>query len=315
MKISIIIPSKNGLHHLKECLPSVLAAINNAKQDIEVIVVDDNSADNTFGQLPSLFPQVKCIQNPRAGICSARNQGVLHSAGIWLLFLDNDVFLEETFFQTLVKYFQPDVFCVACAGYPVHPAFEGQQLDGIKLLSWKRGFPRFTYNIFEPLPGVCPSWGVQGAYFACNREQFEQLNGFDELFSPYMLEESDFVYRGLKRGWQVVYAADTQPRHKCGGTINSKKNKRTQYLSLRNRILFVWKNIHSRPMFLSHLGWLLLKPNFKLWRECVGMLPQIKSRRAQEKKAAVVSDEALFGAAQNFADKARAAQKLPKKQS
>lgn len=297
MKLSVIIPSKNGLRHLKDCLPSVLQARANTPQDVEIIVVDDNSADGTVQEVPLLFPEVKCVQNPKQGICSARNYGVLHSSGSWLCFLDNDVFVEETFFQTLIKYFQEDIFCIACAGYPAFPSFQGQQLDGIKLFSWKRGFPRFTNNIFnnalKPSP-YYPSWGVQGAYFVCNRTKFEALNGFDEILDPYMLEESDFAYRGLKRGWKIIYAPDTKPRHKCGGTINSKKNAYTQFLSKRNRILFVWKNIHSRKMLVSHLLWLLLRPNFQAIKECLRLLPQIKQKRAEERTAMKVTDEILF---------------------
>lgn len=242
MKISVVIPSKNGLHHLKDCLPSVLQAVANSPQETEVIIVDDNSTDNTFQEISALFSQVKCIKNSKQGICSARNYGVLHSTGSWLCFLDNDVFLEETFFQTLNKYLHSDIFCIACAGYPAQPAFNGQQLDGIKLFTWKHGFPRFTNNIlnnFLQPSKKYQSWGVQGAYFVCNRTRFEKLNGFDEMLDPYMLEESDFAYRGLKRGWKIIYAADTHPKHKCGGTINSKKNKYSQYLSSRNRILFM----------------------------------------------------------------------------
>jgi len=303
MKLSVIIPSKNGIHHLQDCLPSVLKAVKNLEQPAEVIIVDDNSTDNTFEEITHRFSEVKCVKNPKKGICSARNYGVLHSKGDWLVFLDNDVFLEDTFFQTLIKHIHPNIFCIACAGYPAFPAFKGQQLDGIKLLTWRRGVPRFTHNILNKqleASSEYPSWGVQGAYFACKRDKFEKLNGFDEILDPYMLEESDFAYRGLKRGWRIVYAQDTRPKHKCGGTINSKKNKYSQYLSKRNCILFVWKNIHSYPLLISNICWMLLKPNFKLWKECLALLPQINKRRALEKKEAVVSDKTIFNSVHDF---------------
>lgn len=63
--------------------------------------------------------------------------------------------------------------------------------------------------------------------------------GFDEIFEPYMLEETDMVDRGLKRGWKIVYAPDTKPLHKCGGTIDSKKiNIRNFFLNGTESYLF-----------------------------------------------------------------------------
>ena len=190
MKISIIIPSKNGLHHLKECLPSVINAAAKAPFETEIVVVDDKSNDNTFEALPQIYSQIKFLKNPKQGICSARNFAVKNSSGNWLLFVDNDVFLEEDFFLKTVKYLQDDIFCISCCGYLA--AEPNQQLDGIKLISWKRGFPRFTGNIYNTNlkeGKLYPCFGVQGAYFFCKREKFLQLNGYDEdLFEPYLLD-------------------------------------------------------------------------------------------------------------------------------
>lgn len=112
MKISVIIPSKNGLHNLQDCLPSVIKATTKASFETEIIVVDDNSRDGTIETLPPLFSKVKFVKNPKIGVCSARNFAVKNSSGNWLLFIDNDVFLEEDFFIKTKKYLQDDIFCV-----------------------------------------------------------------------------------------------------------------------------------------------------------------------------------------------------------
>ncbi len=296
-QISVIIPSKNGLNHLQDCLPSVIKAAAKAPLKTEIIVVDDNSTDNTLDKLPKQFSEVKFIKNPKQGVCSARNFGVENSSGTWLLFIDNDVFLEEDFFIKAEKYLKDDIFCVACCGY--WAADPTKQLDGIKLLSWKRGFMRFTGNILNPDLNInkqdYPSFGVQGAYFFCKREKFLNLNGFDEdLFDPYLLEETDFMYRGLKRGWKIIYAPDTKPLHKCGGTIQSKVSKRTQFLSRRNRMIFVWKNITSKRLLFSHFIWLILRPEFKVLKEVWKMRKTIKEKRLTEAQYIKVNDLELL---------------------
>lgn len=308
MEIAVIIPSKNGINHLKECLPTVVKATLQAPFPVHITIVDDNSTDKTVEMLPSLFPEVVFLRNPNKGVSSARNWGVKNTPCDWICFLDNDVFLDENFFNTVQKYLKQDVFCVACAGYTAYPKVSGalEQNDGIKLLDWKRGFPRFTSNVYNKnlsLQQEYLSWGVQGAYFFCNRGKFEQLTGFDEILDPYMLEESDLAYRGLKRGWKIVYAPDTKPRHKCGGTINSKKNKYTQFLSKRNRVLFVWKNITSKYLLISHIFWLLLRPDIRILRTILTAWPDIKKKRAIEKKEQVVTDETLFKQSKQFVQK------------
>ena len=305
MKIGVVIASKNGFHHLQDCLPTVVAAAKKSTVPVHVTVVDDHSSDGTLTKAPALFPQVTFLGNPQTGACSARNFGVKHTPCDWICFLDNDVFVEEDFFNTVQKYLNAGVFCVACAGYAAYPRQPGawEQLDGVKLLGWKKGFPRFTRNVYnDSLPDMAeyPSWGVQGAYFFCQRDYFDRLGGFDELLDPYMLEETDLVYRGLKRGWKVVYAPDTKPRHKCGGTINSKKSARTQFLSKRNRTWFVWKNVHDTPLLWAH--WLRFIFSFspRLWKECHKGYKACRQALLREISAAQKTDRELWEESRAF---------------
>lgn len=92
MQIDVVIASKNGFKHLKECLPTVVAAARNFRGTAQIIVVDDNSQDETLQMGPALFPAITFVKNPKSGVCSARNFGARQSKGTWLCFLDNDVF-------------------------------------------------------------------------------------------------------------------------------------------------------------------------------------------------------------------------------
>lgn len=305
MRISVVIPSKNGLHHLKECLPTVIKAVQKYGTRVRIVVVDDNSSDGTLQQAPLLFPEVTFLQNPHRGACSARNFGVNKFPCDWICFLDNDVFVDEDFFSTAEKYLCPDVFCVTCAGYAAYPKEPGawEQLDGVKLLEYKSGFLRFTKNIYNrdlPVQEEYPSWGVQGAYFFCNRKNFDELGGFDEILDPYLLEETDLAYRGLKRGWKIIYAPDTRLKHKCGGTINSKKSKFTQFLSKRNRILFMWKNVQAGSLrFASWMRlWTSCSP--RLWKECLRRRWALRTQEREDARLAVVSDRALLEQSSSF---------------
>jgi glycosyltransferase involved in cell wall biosynthesis len=87
-EISIIIPTRNrsGLLAL-----SLLSAQRQRHVDLEVIVVDDGSADDTPGMLRRLAPPVRVIRHDRAqGVSAARNHGIAEAQGEWVAFLDDD---------------------------------------------------------------------------------------------------------------------------------------------------------------------------------------------------------------------------------
>lgn len=306
MIISVIIPSKNGIQHLRECLPTVVSAARSCRHTVNITVVDDCSDTGIRESLAKDFPGVNFLRTTpeRKGACAARNIGVAASACDWISFLDNDVFVDPDFFNKAAKYLTGDIFCLTCAGYTAFPKQPGalEQLDGLKLLEWRKGCFRFTSNIMNK--DLKPAekyyaYGAQGAYFFCRRKNFDELGGYDEkIFSPYLLEETDLIYRGLKRGWKIGYAPDTEPRHKCGGTIQSKTNPYTKFLSKRNRVLFVWKNATDKKLIAYSIIWLLLSLNIKVILSCLKMINEVKAARKREQPLAKVSDTDLLKASE-----------------
>ena len=88
-KVSIIIPMYNSEKYILDCLNSI---INQTYRNIEVIVVDDCSTDNSVKLVKSLKDErIKLIkQKKNKGVSKARNKGVYNSTGSYLCFLDSD---------------------------------------------------------------------------------------------------------------------------------------------------------------------------------------------------------------------------------
>ena len=85
-KVSVIIPNYNYGYFLRQAIESVLSQ---TYSNIEVIVVDDGSTDETWEVLAK-FPQVKVLRQNREGVSVARNRGVAAASGVYLAFLDSD---------------------------------------------------------------------------------------------------------------------------------------------------------------------------------------------------------------------------------
>lgn len=87
MKVSVVIPTYNRAAYLKATLESVLAQ---TYKDIEVIVVDDSSTDETARIVSSFGSKVKYILQDNRERGAARNNGIRNSAGDYIAFLDSD---------------------------------------------------------------------------------------------------------------------------------------------------------------------------------------------------------------------------------
>ncbi len=90
MKFSIIIPVYNRENTITTCVEGVL---NTDFQDFEVILINDGSSDDSLivcQQLAAKYPRVQVITQSNEGVSAARNIGISHSKGEYLLFVDSD---------------------------------------------------------------------------------------------------------------------------------------------------------------------------------------------------------------------------------
>lgn len=99
-RVSVIIPTYNRADLIERSIESVLAQ---TYQDVEIIVVDDGSTDDTRQVVTSYGDRVGYIFQQRAGASAARNLGVLNSSGEYLMFLDSDDTIEATAIEKLAR--------------------------------------------------------------------------------------------------------------------------------------------------------------------------------------------------------------------
>ncbi|MDF2841818.1 MAG: glycosyl transferase [Herbinix sp.] len=111
--ISVIVPVYNGSKYLEICIDSI---INQSYKDIEIILIDDCSKDNSL-EICRYYEQqderIKIITNNITyGTSKARNKGINAAKGEFLVFIDDDDFIDEYFIETLYKkqqYYNADI--------------------------------------------------------------------------------------------------------------------------------------------------------------------------------------------------------------
>lgn len=111
-KVSIIIPSYNGGKYISKAIRS---ALNQTYGNIEIIVIDDGSTDNTK-ETVAQFPSVIYHFQKNKGVSNARNLGASISTGDYLIFLDADDWLFSQAVEIHLKYFSEQPYLAMVSG-------------------------------------------------------------------------------------------------------------------------------------------------------------------------------------------------------
>jgi GT2 family glycosyltransferase len=140
---------------------------------------------------------------------------------------------------------------------------------------------------------------------AFRKSVWDNLGGFDELFRPAYEEDRDLCWQALKSGYKIVFEPKAIVEHFHEST-NLKLFGKTKIslFSLKNQLLFVWKNISSPGYLLNHLIWLPYHLIFTAIRTrgaflvafCWALiqLPELFKSRRKVSKSWRVKDEEIF---------------------
>lgn len=115
-KISVIIPCYNQSEYLLDAVKSV---VNSTYKNLEIIVVNDGSTEKTPQEIQSMlmpFDNVILINQENSGVCAARNNGIIKASGEYILPLDADDRIADTYIEKAVSILEqnPDIGIVYC---------------------------------------------------------------------------------------------------------------------------------------------------------------------------------------------------------
>ena len=101
MKLSVIIPAYNASEFISESVNSILTINSN---QIEIIVVDDGSKDNTFEVLSNISDtRIRVLRKNNGGVSSARNCGLKYAQGEYITFLDADDLVDSHVLEKIIN--------------------------------------------------------------------------------------------------------------------------------------------------------------------------------------------------------------------
>lgn len=245
---------------LRRYLPTVVKANGEGLEakgegleaNVEIVVADNGSSDNSVDYVKKAFPQVRIIRlRHNYGFADGYNRAIKQTKqSEYVVLLNSDVLVTEGWLDPLLDYMDahPDVAAVqpkiramldrerfehagAAGGYLDrlgYPFCRGRILGSVEE---DKGQYDETADIF---------W-ASGACMVIRREVYEKEGGLDAGFFAHM-EEIDLCWRLNCRGYRVVCVPESVVYHLGGGSLHYESPRKT-YLNFRNNLLMIYKNM------------------------------------------------------------------------
>lgn len=205
MKVSVITSTFNSEATVRDTLKSV---VSQSYGDIEHIIVDGASTDQTLAIVDEYKHIVKVISEPDNGIYDAMNKGILHSTGDVILFLNSDDFYANPYIIELMVY-QKTISGVSSVYADLDYVSEDLKKVFRKWRSGNYKRERFKYGWMPPHPT-----------FMAERQLFEQLGGFNTNLRS--AADYELMLRFLfKNNVSSIYLPKVAVKMRVGGLSNS----------------------------------------------------------------------------------------------
>lgn len=269
-RVSIITINYNQVKHTCALLESLRKV---SYPDVEVIVIDNFSAEDPTNEITSQFPEVKFIRSVKnLGFAGGNNLGINVATGSYLLFLNNDTEVDPGFLEPMVNLFETDPKAGAASS---------------KILYYNSGnvIQYAGSTCVNPLTGRNKRVGfmekdrgqhdtqretdlAHGAAMMVPKRVIDLVGMMPEFFFLYY-EEIDWCESIKKAGYKIFFVPDSKVYHKESMSVGKNSTLKTYYMT-RNRLLFMRRNTSG----LKKIFWIIFFLSFSLPKNVMTYLLQ-----------------------------------------
>lgn len=233
VKTSIIILTYNKIDFTKLCIESIRKYTSYGSY--EIIVVDNNSTDETRQWLTKQRDIISILNSENVGFPKGCNQGIEVASGDSILLLNNDVIVTENWLSNMMRCLYSDE-SIGAVGPVTNSCSYLQAIKvGYNSIEEMHSFAA-EYNIYNP-----EKWEYRlklvGFCMLIKREVIDKVGMLDEIFTPGNFEDDDLSLRILKANYRLILCKDTFIHHFGSVSFDSESKEYSELLS-KNMALF-----------------------------------------------------------------------------
>ena len=250
--VGCIVLNWNSGEFIARCLQSL---VSSKGVGVEIIVIDNASADGSGKAIAMRFPSVTVVQLPEnVGVAAGWNKGVefFVQRGVdWLFLVNSDATVDSECLRSLLDTIHADPTIAAVTPRIMDGVKEGKVwFDGGRINIFGHPYHR---NMGRP-PEMSPQPFVEDFGSGCvcliRLEAIEQLGPFDEAFFAYV-EDTEFCIRAKRNGWQIVHQPSALALHFPSGSVKKNTGKwfRDYYVT-RNALMLGRRTMRGFRWFM-----------------------------------------------------------------
>ncbi|MCO5236143.1 MAG: glycosyltransferase family 2 protein [Chitinophagaceae bacterium] len=245
--VAVVILNWNGQKYLEQFLPFL---VNTTYPNVQFIVADNGSTDNSLAFLTENYPEIRLLRHPvNEGFANGYNKALQQVAADYYVLLNSDVEVTPGWIEPVIALMEKDPVIGACQpkvlSWHDKKCFEYAGAAGGWIDAY--GYPFCRGRIFDVCEedhgqynNAAPIFWASGCAFFVRPEVFHQLHGFDGFFFAHQ-EEIDLCWRMQSAGHQVFVCPSSVVYHVGGGSL-PKGNPRKIYLNHRNSLIMLFRN-------------------------------------------------------------------------
>lgn len=278
-RVAVVILNWNGSFFLEKFLPSVY---NSTYQNIEFIIGDNASTDNSIDFVRTNYPSIRIIENSKNyGFAGGYNEILKSVDADYYILLNSDVEVTSNWIEPVVAYMEENPQVAAAQpkirAYHDKSLFEHAGAAGGYIDAY--GYPFCRGRLFHEMETDHGQYNdnqeifwATGAALFIRSQAWKEAEGFDADFFAHM-EEIDLCWRLKKMGYSIAYVGASTVYHVGGGTLNTSNPKKT-YLNFRNNLMMLQKNLP----FFSAIGVIFLR----FWLDLVALIKFLFERKPKD---------------------------------
>ncbi|MCX6750917.1 MAG: glycosyltransferase family 2 protein [Candidatus Pacearchaeota archaeon] len=255
-KVAIVVATYNQEELLVDCLKS----LEKTKYSNYKIFFVDDTGKNIGGRIKKRFNVELITTKGSSGQSRVWNEGIKRALGWnfdYVLLIDDDTeFVNKNWLSELVKVGESDKR-IGLIGCKLIYADGSMQHVGGYIRGWRitreSNYPNKVFEVDH----------VMGCFMLIKREVIDKIGLVDEIYTPYLLEETDYCIKIKKNRFKIVTVPYVEVIHKKSKTINTQTNSKKMFVRFKNDIIFSRRHLKPKDRLFRLFVYLPLVAIFR----------------------------------------------------